>query len=103
LSLKLAATRNLAIAALLHDAVEDQGGAPTLQIIRRMFGIGLRMSLWTAPTLIANRMKYRKRLSACPDNGDPPFSHTYLTLTCRGSFIDQTIFPPLLALQFSGK
>ena len=29
---------DLAIAALLHDAVEGQGGAPTLQIIRRMLG-----------------------------------------------------------------
>jgi len=27
-----------AIAALLHDAVEDQGGAPTLQAIRERFG-----------------------------------------------------------------
>ena len=27
-----------AIAALLHDAVEDQGGLPTLQEIRRLFG-----------------------------------------------------------------
>jgi len=27
-----------AIAALLHDAVEDQGGAPTLAMIRRLFG-----------------------------------------------------------------
>lgn len=27
-----------AIAALLHDAVEDQGGAPTLDRIRRLFG-----------------------------------------------------------------
>src|SRR5713226_8643571 len=29
---------DLAITALLHDAVEDQGGQPTLQTIRRMFG-----------------------------------------------------------------
>jgi (p)ppGpp synthase/HD superfamily hydrolase len=27
-----------AIAALLHDAVEDQGGLPTLDMIRRLFG-----------------------------------------------------------------
>lgn len=27
-----------AVAALLHDAVEDQGGAPTLALIRRRFG-----------------------------------------------------------------
>jgi len=29
---------DLAIAALLHDAVEDQGGQPTLEIIRQRFG-----------------------------------------------------------------
>jgi len=29
---------DLAIAALLHDAVEDRGGPPTLKTIRRMFG-----------------------------------------------------------------
>jgi (p)ppGpp synthase/HD superfamily hydrolase len=29
---------DLAIAALLHDAVEDQGGLPTLQTIRHLFG-----------------------------------------------------------------
>lgn len=29
---------DLAIAALLHDAVEDQGGEPTLQTIRQLFG-----------------------------------------------------------------
>src|SRR5262245_4788108 len=30
-----------AIAALLHDAVEDQGGEPTLAEIRRAFGDGV--------------------------------------------------------------
>ena len=30
-----------AIAALLHDAVEDQGGEPTLEEIRRRFGEGV--------------------------------------------------------------
>jgi GTP pyrophosphokinase len=29
---------DMAIAALLHDAVEDQGGQPTLRKIRKMFG-----------------------------------------------------------------
>ena len=28
-----------AIAALLHDAVEDQGGLPTLELIKRQFGV----------------------------------------------------------------
>jgi (p)ppGpp synthase/HD superfamily hydrolase len=32
------ATEDQAIAALLHDAVEDQGGKPTLAEIRRRFG-----------------------------------------------------------------
>ncbi len=32
------ANEDEAIAALLHDAVEDQGGAPTLEEIRRRFG-----------------------------------------------------------------
>src|SRR5215831_344251 len=31
-------TEDEAIAALLHDAVEDQGGAPTLAMIRHLFG-----------------------------------------------------------------
>jgi len=31
-------TENEAIAALLHDAVEDQGGKPTLEEIRKRFG-----------------------------------------------------------------
>ena len=38
LVLEAGGDEDLAIAALLHGAVEDQGGAPTLQIIRRMFG-----------------------------------------------------------------
>jgi len=31
-------SENQAIAALLHDAVEDQGGKPTLDTIRHLFG-----------------------------------------------------------------
>ncbi len=38
LVLKHAGSEDEAIAALLHDAVEDQGGRPTLQEIRRRFG-----------------------------------------------------------------
>jgi (p)ppGpp synthase/HD superfamily hydrolase len=37
--LEAGGTEGEAIAALLHDAVEDQGGAPTLQRIRNLFGI----------------------------------------------------------------
>ncbi len=38
LALEHGANEDEAIAALLHDAVEDQGGAPTLAEIRRRFG-----------------------------------------------------------------
>ena len=38
LVLEAGGDEDLAIAALLHDVVEDQGGPPTLQTIRRMFG-----------------------------------------------------------------
>ena len=38
LALEYGANEDQAIAALLHDAVEDQGGAPTLAEIRRRFG-----------------------------------------------------------------
>lgn len=38
LVLEHGATENEAIAALLHDAVEDQGGRPTLEAIRARFG-----------------------------------------------------------------
>ena len=35
---RTAATKDEAIAALLHDAVEDQGGAPIMRTIRERFG-----------------------------------------------------------------
>jgi (p)ppGpp synthase/HD superfamily hydrolase len=38
IALEHGATEDEAIAALLHDAVEDQGGAPTLALIRDRFG-----------------------------------------------------------------
>jgi (p)ppGpp synthase/HD superfamily hydrolase len=38
IALEHGASEDEAIAALLHDAVEDQGGAPTLAEIRRRFG-----------------------------------------------------------------
>jgi GTP pyrophosphokinase len=38
LVLEYGGTEDEAIAALLHDAVEDQGGQPTLERIRRRFG-----------------------------------------------------------------
>ncbi|MSP15152.1 MAG: HD domain-containing protein [Myxococcales bacterium] len=41
IALEHAATEDEAIAALLHDAVEDQGGMLTLARIRRAFGAGV--------------------------------------------------------------
>jgi (p)ppGpp synthase/HD superfamily hydrolase len=38
LAMQYEATEDEAIAALLHDAVEDQGGQKTLEIIRQQFG-----------------------------------------------------------------
>src|SRR5215471_10833337 len=38
LALEHGATEDETIAALLHDAIEDQGGAPTREEIRRRFG-----------------------------------------------------------------
>ena len=38
LVLEAGGNEDQAIAALLHDAVEDQGGLPTLDVIRRLFG-----------------------------------------------------------------
>jgi GTP pyrophosphokinase len=38
MALEFGADEEEAIAALLHDAVEDQGGAPTREEIRRRFG-----------------------------------------------------------------
>jgi GTP pyrophosphokinase len=38
LVLEAGGDEDMAIAALLHDAVEDQGGAPTLGMIRKRFG-----------------------------------------------------------------
>lgn len=41
IALEQGATEDEAIAALLHDAVEDQGGAPTREEIRERFGEGV--------------------------------------------------------------
>jgi len=38
ISIEFGANEDEAIAALLHDAVEDQGGVPTEEMIRRLFG-----------------------------------------------------------------
>jgi len=38
IAIEYGGTEDQAIAALLHDAVEDQGGAPTLAMIERLFG-----------------------------------------------------------------
>lgn len=38
IALEYGASEDEAIAALLHDAIEDRGGAPTREAIRRLFG-----------------------------------------------------------------
>jgi GTP pyrophosphokinase len=38
IAIEAGADEDEAIAALLHDAIEDQGGKPTLRLIRRRFG-----------------------------------------------------------------
>src|SRR5260370_42543339 len=92
LVLEAGGDEDLAIAAVLDDAVEDQGGPPTLQTIRRIFGIGLRMSLWSAPTRIANRSR---RGASGKSNTWPTFlvhpqmrfsSQSLTNLTQRGQF-----------------
>jgi (p)ppGpp synthase/HD superfamily hydrolase len=55
---------DLAIAALLHDAVEDQGGAPTLELIRGRFGgrvAGIVDALSEAPESASMPWLTRKR------------------------------------------
>lgn len=62
------------MAAILHDAVEDQGGLPTLELIRTKFGDLVADSVWalsdSAPSLGERRAAksersatYRKKLS----------------------------------------
>jgi (p)ppGpp synthase/HD superfamily hydrolase len=46
LALEHGATEDEAIAALLHDAVEDQGGEPTLREIRQKFGDRVAEIVW---------------------------------------------------------
>ena len=66
-----------AIAALLHDAAEDQGGEPTLNIIRQRFGGGVARIVadctdaWTEPKPIWRAWK-EAHLAALP--GKPPRS-----------------------------
>lgn len=52
-----------AIAALLHDAVEDQGGLPTLEEIRRKFGPNVAdmvLALSDSHTTFKPRWRHRK-------------------------------------------
>jgi (p)ppGpp synthase/HD superfamily hydrolase len=71
-----------AIAALLHDAVEDQGGDPTLQEIRRRFGetvaeivVGCTDS-WTIP-----KPPWQERKEACLKHL-PQSSPSILLVSC---------------------
>ncbi len=67
-----------AIAGLLHDAVEDQGGEPTLEEIRQRFGDGVAMIVadcsdaWGNPSRHGGRA--RKHISTnCPIKTLPRF------------------------------
>jgi (p)ppGpp synthase/HD superfamily hydrolase len=51
LVLEAGGDEDLAIAALLHDVVEDCGGAPMLKEVRRRFGARVARSSTAAPTL----------------------------------------------------
>jgi len=68
-------TENQAIAALLHDAVEDQGGLPTLERIRGEFGEEVAeivdgcTDAYTQPKLPwkERKHKYLEKLKTAPD------------------------------------
>ena len=75
LALELGADEDQAVAALLHDAAEDQGGAPRLEEIRARFGdrvarIVADCSDWdgtgTAPSWHARKQTYIAALAAMP-------------------------------------
>ena len=68
-------SENQAIAALLHDAVEDQGGLPTLQIIRDSFGDDVARIVEGCtdaftdpkPPWKERKIDYLEKLKAAPD------------------------------------
>jgi (p)ppGpp synthase/HD superfamily hydrolase len=65
---------DLAIAALLHDAVEDQGGSATMDLIRERFGghvAGLVEALtesaeWSSQPWLVRKRRQLERLEAAP-------------------------------------
>jgi (p)ppGpp synthase/HD superfamily hydrolase len=65
---------DLAVAALLHDAVEDQGGAPTLDLVRGRFGdhvAGLvdavtESERWSSLPWLDRKRRQLERLEAAP-------------------------------------
>jgi GTP pyrophosphokinase len=62
LALEFGADEDQAIAALLHDAAEDQGGAETLERIRERFGGRVaRMIRDCSDTLDANKPPWKER------------------------------------------
>jgi hypothetical protein len=61
LALEHGASEDEAIAALLHDAIEDQGGAPTREELWRRFSGGRDGTLWY----------YRALVDAYRDGGSP--------------------------------
>ena len=59
--LEYGGSEDMAIAALLHDAVEDQGGAPVSQISEIALGIASRISCVLAPTAWSTPLPANKR------------------------------------------
>ncbi len=74
LTLEYGGGEDEAIAALLHDAVEDQGGAETREEILRMFGPGIAAIVdgctdteeWPKPPWRDRKQAYIKHLRAAP-------------------------------------
>jgi (p)ppGpp synthase/HD superfamily hydrolase len=55
---------DLAIAALLHDSVEDQGGAPRLEDVRNHFGVRVARIVEACSDSFANTAKGERKLPA---------------------------------------
>ena len=58
LAMEYGASEDEAIAALLHDAVEDQGGKPVLDEIRRRFAESMIVSTLVAASYVPRITKW---------------------------------------------
>jgi (p)ppGpp synthase/HD superfamily hydrolase len=62
--LEYGGNEDLAIAALLHDSVEDQGGAPRLEDVRNRFGVRVARIVEACSDSLANTAKDEQKLPA---------------------------------------